>query len=91
MQIRDDSVLPYCAVRYGLGRHSTIVISLILELTPMLTRLPDNDLAIISEDIKEYLDKCRKDGVWSVDENDWEKFREAVERERKRRIGLHWD
>ena len=85
MQIRDGSVLPYCAVRYALGRHSTIVSSLIYELTPMLTKLPDNDLETISKDIEEHLDKCKKNGAWSIDDTDWKRFREAVERERKRR------
>ena len=65
MQIRDGSVLPYCAVRYALGRHSTIVSSLIY-------------------------DKCKKNGAWSIDDTDWKRFREAVERERKRR-DLHRD
>lgn len=91
MQIREDSVLPYCAVRYALGRHTSVVRSVTNELTFMLTKLQDNDLETISRDIEEYLDKCKEKGLWSIDETDWQRFREAIQRERKRRDGLHRD
>lgn len=90
MQIRNGSVLPYCAVRYALGTHSGIACIVIREVTPMLTKLPDNDLETISKDIEKHLGKCRENGAWSIDDTDWKRFREAVERERKRR-GIHRD
>lgn len=91
MKIRDGSVLPYCAVRYALGTHSGIAHTVITEITPMLTRLLDNDLETISISIQEHLDKCKEDGAWSIDDTDWKRFKEAIERERKRRDGLHRD
>lgn len=85
MKIRDGSVLPYCAVRYALGTHSGIAYTVIREITPMLTKLQDSDLETISTSIQEHLNKCKEDGAWSIDDTDWKRFREAVERERKRR------
>ena len=94
MQIRDVSVLPYCAVRYALGTHIThsgIAHTVISEITPMLTKLQDSDLETISISIAEYLDDCKEKGAWSIDDTDWKRFKEAIERERKRRDGLHRD
>ena len=85
MQIKYGSVLPYFAVRYALGTRSGIACIVIREITPMLTKLPDNDLETISRDIEGHLDKCKERGAWSIDDTDWKRFREAVERERKRR------
>lgn len=93
MQIRDDSVLPVCAMRYALGRHSYIVSSVITELTYMLTKLPDNDLHVMERDIGEHLENWSKhDDSWGgIDERAWKQFGEAIHREVKRRNGLHRD
>lgn len=91
MQIRDGSVLPYCAVRYALGTHSGIAHTVISEITPMLTKLQDSDLETISISIAEHMDECKERSAWSIDDTDWKRFREAIERERKRRDGLHRD
>ena len=51
----------------------------------MLSKLQDSDLETMSISIAEHLDKCKENGAWSIDDTDWKRFREAVERERKRR------
>lgn len=68
---------------------SGIAYTVITEITPMLTKLQDSDLETISISIAEHLDECKERGAWSIDDTDWKRFREAVERERKRRDGQY--
>lgn len=89
MQIREDSALPVCAMRYALGRHTYIVRRVIDEIIPILSKLSDKDLYVMNRDIAEHLEKIEDNR--SIDDYDWEEFQRAVQRERKRRDGLHRD
>lgn len=90
MEIRENSVLPVCAMRYALGRRTYISADVISEIVPLLTKLGDNDILLMVIDLECHLNRCREKGAWSIDDYEWQKFYEAVERERKRR-DLHRD
>lgn len=90
MEIRENSVLPMCAVEFALKEHNYIPRVVMEELIPLLSQLSEEYLADMSEEIGEHLDKCKEDSAWTLDDYDWRKFREAIERERKRR-DLHRD
>ena len=83
MKIKDNSVLPVCAVRYALGRQSYMPSSVMDEVTTLFEQLPDNDLEVLKRDLREYLQQSAKtsDVYWTS----WNEFYHKICAEIKRR------
>ena len=69
MNDKINSVLPVCAVRYALGRHTYMPSMVVGEIMQLLPRLMDRDLTCIRDDISNYLDRenenCIEYKLWS--------------------------
>ena len=63
MKIKDNSVLPVCAVRYALGRHSYMPSLVISEIIHLIPSLMDRDLTCMRNDIADYLTHENKDCI----------------------------
>lgn len=83
IKIKDNSVLPVCAVRYALGRQSYIPSNVMDEVVTLLKQLPDNDLEVLKRDLREYLQQSAKtpDVYWAS----WNEFYHKIRAEIKRR------
>ena len=63
MKIRSNSVLPVCAVRYALGRHSYMPSLVINEIIHLIPSLMDRDLTCMRNDIADYLTHENKSSI----------------------------
>lgn len=83
IKIKDNSVLPVCAVRYALGRQSYMPSNIMGEVAALLKQLPDNDLEVLKRDLREYLAQTanESDVYWAS----WNEFYHKICAEIKRR------
>ena len=81
MNIREDSVLITCAVRYALGRQSYMPSAVINEIYHLLPKMSTRNLIVMYRDITEYIKRVRDD--WNL--NYWGNLLVDVGKEIERR------
>ena len=84
LQQEDLGTLIICATRYCYGR-KTYISSLIIGIViPLLPKLSDKDIFVLSKDFKEQ-EKFDNFGDKSIDKPFWMKFGQAIEFEKEKR------
>ena len=81
INLREDTSLIVCAVRYALGRESYISYVVPSEVRLILPQVTDGILAALRNDISDWL--VHHQGNWTA--RDWDKLYEAVVREQEKR------
>ena len=81
INLREDTSLIVCAVRYALGRESYISHVVPSEVRLILPQVTDGILAALRNDVSDWL--VHHQGNWTA--KDWGKLYEAVVKEQERR------
>lgn len=81
INLREDTSLIVCAVRYALGRESYISYTVPAEVKLILPQVTDGILAALRNDVSDWL--VHHQGNWTA--RDWDKLYEAVVREQEKR------
>ena len=81
INLREDTSLIVCAVRYALGRESYISYVVPSEVRLILPQVTDGILAALRNDVSDWL--VHHQGNWTA--RDWDKLYEAVVREQEKR------
>lgn len=83
INLREDTSLIVCAVRYALGRESYISHTVPAEVRLILPQVTDGTLNTLRNDVSDWL--VRHQGNWTA--GDWEKLYQAVVNEQEKRKG----
>lgn len=81
INLREDTSLIVCAVRYALGRESYISHTVPAEVKLILPQVTDGILAALRNDVSDWL--VHHQDNWTA--RDWDKLYEAVVREQEKR------
>ena len=81
INLREDTSLIVCAVRYALGRESYISYVVPSEVRLILPQVTDGMLTTLRNDVSDWL--VHHQGNWTA--GDWEKLYQAVVREQGKR------
>lgn len=81
INLREDTSLIVCAVRYALGRESYISYVVPSEVRLILPQVTDGILAALRNDVSDWLVRHRDN--WTA--GDWEKLYQAVVKEQEKR------